>query len=212
MTFKQKRSSEMTNAKVLLVIALVLSSTAAWSTPLANPGFETGDFSGWTLGGSCLDATDLGAGPCWSGIAANPVYEGTYAARFGSQPESSTLSQFVDLPSGSYTLNFYLRLTTANPKGSNTFDPANYIYVNWGGHQIGSLESLDASTVWSKYSFDLESYGASSLLFEFRQDFVGDFFIDDITLDTRTPEPGTICLFGLGLACLGLARRRFGRA
>ncbi len=200
----------MTNAKVLLVIALVLSSTAAWSTPLANPGFETGSFSGWTLGGACTGVVNPDPGPCWSGLVTSPVYEGSYAARFGSQPNSSTLSQSVDLPLGGYTLNFYLRLTTGDPKGRGGFDPANLVYVYFGGHKVGSLESLDASSVWTKYSYNIESYGVTDLMFEFRQDTVGDFFIDDITVDTRTPEPGTICLFGLGIACLGLARRKFG--
>lgn len=201
----------MSNAKVLLVIAVVLSSTAAWSLPLANPGFEDGTFSGWTLGGACAGFPDTGGGPdCWSSVVGSPVYEGSYAARFGSQPDSATLSQLVDLPIGSYTLSFYLRLTTANPKGSGFFDPANLIYVYFGGNKVGSLESLDASSVWTKYSFDIESYGGpTNLMFEFRQDFTGDFFIDNVALDANVPEPGTVCLFGLGIACLGLVRRKW---
>lgn len=198
----------MTNAKVLLVIALVFSSTAAWSLPLANPGFESGTFSGWTLGGSC---TNIAGPDCWSGIVTNPAYEGTYAARFGSQPTSATLSQLVDLPAGAYTVNFHLQLTTGNPKGRGGFVPANLVYTYWGGDRIGSLESLDASSFWTKYSYDFESYGVTSLMFEFRQDIVGDFFFDDVTIDARAPEPGTICLFGLGIACLALARRKFRR-
>ncbi len=70
----------------------------AVSNPVANPGFETGTFSGWTA----------------SGVAAVTTFShsGSYACTLGDANPStdSTASQTFTLPAGATTLSFWYRV------------------------------------------------------------------------------------------------------
>jgi len=205
----------MRNRNLVVVLMALLGASAGWADPVANPGFETGDFTGWTLGGACTGVSPTSNGPCWSDVVNSTPYglvEGSYSGKFGAQPDPMTISQSITIPAADYyEVSFWMALTTGNPKGyagsgNPLFDPANFLRVSWGGVQVGDLHDLDAAG-WARYSFPITSTGAPMTLeFEIRQDNTGDFFLDDISIDI--PEPATLALIGLGLACLALIRRR----
>ncbi|MEO5960247.1 MAG: carbohydrate binding domain-containing protein, partial [Opitutaceae bacterium] len=68
--------------------------------PLVNPGFETGDFTGWTLSGN-------------SGFISitNDAHSGDFAASFGAVGSQTLLAQTVvaTVPGATYTVDFWLR-------------------------------------------------------------------------------------------------------
>lgn len=71
---------------------------------VANGGFEAGDLSGWTVGGTARTATLLTSG----------AQAGTRAARLGSTQQTngeSTLSQTFTAPAGSSQLSLYYSMT-----------------------------------------------------------------------------------------------------
>ncbi len=70
---------------------------------VTNPGFETGDFTGWTVDGD-TDAADI------SKDASN-VHAGTYGLHYWKgEPFAFTLSQTItDLPDGTYSLSAWIQ-------------------------------------------------------------------------------------------------------
>src|SRR5690242_17603033 len=77
-----KKSSKRLLVCVAAVAAIVLvGATAAFAATLTNPGFETGNLSGWNAvseGEGAWGVTSTGSGECTSGTLA-PA-SGTYAA------------------------------------------------------------------------------------------------------------------------------------
>ncbi|MFC7487066.1 hypothetical protein ACOCJ7_01020 [Knoellia sp. CPCC 206453] len=75
---------------------------------LVNGGFEAGDLSGWTVGGTAKVAS----------VVSTSAQEGTRAARLGSTEPSnggSTLSQTFTAPAGSSQLSLYYSQTCPDP-------------------------------------------------------------------------------------------------
>lgn len=73
-------------------------------SPLTNGGFEAGDLSGWTAGGTARVTSVVSAG----------AHEGTRAVRLGASTETngeSTVSQTFTAPSGSARLSVWYSMT-----------------------------------------------------------------------------------------------------
>jgi MYXO-CTERM domain-containing protein len=188
-----------------LFVTLLLASSAFASSIVTNGGFETGDFTGWSLTGNpCTPSNQY----CGVSSASDPnfpipVYSGTYAAYFGPVGADTYLDQTLSLaPSTTYTLTFsldefispdpahgYVNFVGVSVDGSQLFADGNM--ANTGGYE---QESLIFSTAPS---------GNSGLLqFAFRND-LGYFFLDDVSV-TSSPEPASwlLLLSGLALAFL----------
>jgi MYXO-CTERM domain-containing protein len=195
-----------------MVLALALAAGPARANLVTNGGFETGDFTGWTLTGS-------GGGVAIDSTAA---HSGTYDAAFAliNGGTTATLSQAIATTAGqSYSLSFWL-LDQANPSGNDTMT------VTFGGFTDAVLWSGLNATSYANVQLTVPGSditgSSTSLSFQASIDpnpsgvpdvgtAGGPFNLDDIVLTANTaaaPEPPAAWLLAFGVAALGLAARR----
>lgn len=179
-----------------LVAAAFIGLASSANAMVMNGGFEAGDFTGWSLGGNTGNSAVSG---CCN-------YTGTYGAYFGPTGSVGTLSQTISTMAGaSYTIDFWLR------NGNSV--PPHFFSAAFDGMTLNTINAAGVFQ-YTQFSYMATATGTNTLLqFSFQHD-AGLWNIDDVSVTlvpqtgTPIPEPGTLALFGLGLAGLGLARRR----
>jgi hypothetical protein len=192
--------------RISIVLALFAFSTAAFAQNLVqNGGFETGDFTDWTLSGDTGLIGVCSVSNCPGGYA---PYDGTYSAYFGPVGDTATISQTITTtPGDTYTLSFYL----ANPVGGTP----NYFSASLGNSSF-SFTNFGVAFNWQQFSLSTVATGdQTTLSFTFRND-PAYWFLDDVSVTQGTsgtvPEPGTLVLFGSGLLGMaGVIRRKLNR-
>jgi hypothetical protein len=155
---------------------------------VANCGFETGDFTAWTLTGNTGFTGVTGGGYANSG---------NFGAFFGQVGSDGFLSQTLPTVAGTVGVSFYLFSPGGTP---------NDFTVSWDGVDIGPDLVNSGAFAYTQYAFNLTSLGNDTLRFTFRQDpsFWG---LDDVVV-AQTPEPGTMGMLFLGLGTVIHAVRR----
>jgi hypothetical protein len=188
------------------------SSLCATSANLvANCGFETGDFTSWTLAGNDVpgelnnlygvEGTD--PFPLPGGTAPN---SGLFQAYFADQnADPTTLSQVLSTGvGGQYTITFYLAQELVGPGTVN-----NSVVVTFGGTTLTTMTDV-AVQGYTRYSFTATATSPTTTLsLRFGND-VGEFLLDDVQV--QSPEPATWGLMLFAGLALFLGRRKFGRA
>jgi alpha-tubulin suppressor-like RCC1 family protein len=148
---------------------------------VANGGFETGDFTGWSIAESAKASTASVV------TDAQEVHSGTY----GAQCRLVTLSQTLNtIPGMNYTLSFWL-----NPQGPGT----NQITVSWNG--LALLDQTNLPEVgWTNFQFTVTGAGPGAALqfvFPISPGDVSDICaLDDVSVVPQV-QPG---ITGLSLA------------
>jgi len=171
---------------VTLFALLVGASAPARADIVVNGGFETGDFSGWTLNDPSLGTFVSSA---FGGYVPN---SGQYFAALGASGLLGTVSQDLNTTAGStYTLDYFL--------ASDGFTP-NEFAVAWGGTTLFDQVNIPAQG-YVEYTFQVTATGASTNLTFFERDDNGFLSLDDVSATANAvPEPSSFTLFVLGMA------------
>lgn len=182
--------------KISLAGLLFLFSISNANAALINMGFETGDFTGWSLSGTGSVKSD----------SDHP--EGNY---YGSITGNSSLLQSTSF-SGGETIEFMWKFV------ANDYLPFND-FAFFVGDQYFSLASVSTvgnfgNSGWNKFSHTVASTYFGPVLFGIAN--IGDNAIaSELKLDavSAVPVPAAIWLFGSALMGLvGFSRRKFGSA
>lgn len=188
------------SAVAILTVALWGTSVARAGNLVTNGGFETGDFTGWTLSGNMANP-----GTDW-GVDNTDPHSGTYEAFFGAVGSPIFLKQTLATTVGqTYTINFWLD-QTVDPNGPYH----NYFTASFEGTTIDALSNIVAQP-YTEYTFTEKATSASSVLQFSFQNGAGFFDIDDISVSPKSstiPEPSSLILIAPGLAALYFLRKR----
>jgi hypothetical protein len=189
----------------LLAVGMIGMSGVASANLIQNGGFETGSFSGWSTSG----LTCSGVGSSFGGATGGCVgYDadpgpngGAYAAYLGTAAGGGIISQtFATYAGQSYFLDFDLAIGAYNGSPS-----PNSFVAQVDGLTLFSILNAPAQG-FSHYSFNFIGSGSLMNLSLISGNAPSFFILDDVSV--RVPEPGTLAVFGLFAAGLGLIRRR----
>jgi len=119
-----------------------------------NGGFETGDFTGWTLAGDGGNLNYVDD----SGLFVAP-HSGTYCALLGEPGFLAHLSQTLPTVTGQkYLISIWLN----NPLAGSSSDP-NEFSVSWNGSKLYDKKNI-AQVNWTNLQFTVKATGGSTIL------------------------------------------------
>lgn len=183
------------------VLAILFAGALQGNNIVTNPGFETGNFTGWALSGdttfTSVDSFSPHSGRFGAGL-------GTSAGAPGSTGSiTQTLATSAGVP---YVIEFWV----------NTAVRPNFFSVSFGGNVLDSLTDITTSPsilppVYNLFSYTaLASSASTDLVFTFRHD-AWAWDLDDVSVEAATavPEPGSSLLVAGGLIALLAALRRY---
>jgi hypothetical protein len=185
---------------VWFALAAAISGPATAANLVLNPGFETGDFTDWTVTGDgvAIDNVFPNTGCCDAAFSATTV-----------DATPGVLSQTLSTSAGqAYTLSFAL-LDEAGFSGA-------LFTVQFGGFSVtitgdmaappGDLPSLYTAETFAVPGADIVS-GSTVLAFEGLSDPISgiNWNLDDASVTAvATPELSTWALLVVAFACLGI--------
>ena len=156
---------------------------------VANGGFETGDFSGWTRSGNLGD----------TGVNATSANSGQFGAFLGPVGSQGFLSQALTTVVGqSYELSYFLKNDGGSP---NNFS------VSVGSTTLKSLTDSLAFPFEKFTSSFVATAAATPLTFAFQQN-PAYFRLDDVSVTSATAIPTPALLPGLIGLGFGVLRKR----
>jgi hypothetical protein len=172
-------------------VPAVASLVATTATPnlVTNGGFETNDFTGWTLSG------DRGDDGVFTGVAGTArVHSGTHAAHFGPGTLVFLTQSLATTPGTSYNLDFWL----SNPidGGGTGVGNQTELLVKVGAHGSTLTTLTDVVNAprfnYTHYTFAFTATSSSTdLQFGFAHP-PDEFYLDDVSVTPTTLTAGVM--------------------
>ena len=179
------------------LLSLAQTATASFIT---NGGFETGDFTGWSLTGNVNGSTRV------TDTISDPTYlhvhSGNYGVVSGPQFPDVYLSQTLSTSAGqAYIVDYWL--------AANGGSYRNEFTVSWNGTLLNSIVN-SAAFSFTEFTFNVTGTGTDTLTFGMAHP-TGAWGLDDVSVTpsvTQTPIPPALWLIGSALAGVAGLRRR----
>jgi len=151
--------------KIILSASALVGLQAYGQNLVQNPGFETGTFADWTIGGIFT-----------GGVVGGAAHSGSYGAvLFPQFPLTASLSQNIPVNSGDeYDVSFWL----ASPGEFNS------IAASFGGSQLLNITS-SSFFFYTEFTYNDVAEGNGDLSFTFGGP--GWFYLDDVSVTDVTP-------------------------
>ena len=207
----------------LAAIAAALAFAApAWAADVcqtggnlvANCGFESGTFDGWTVAGTDVPAAQdvlygvETADPYPIATGGTAPSSGDFQAYFSDQAANPiTLSQtFATKVGTTYTVSFALAQYDVNDPFDTSF--VNALAASFGGSTLLTFKN-SADFGYTTYTYDVTATSASSTFQIVTSDTTGEFLVDSVSVAAPVPEPAAPLMIAAGLGLLAtIARRR----
>ena len=196
-------------AAAAAISTFVAGAVFAQTNLIANSGFETGDFTGWTLAGETRPDHSFVSNPAYyPGWDEWLPRSGNAFAALGAVGGNLSLSQtFATTPGAGYTFFFYLGSDGEKPNGITVF---------WNGSPVLTLSDRPetpghdlingpAAAAYVGYGFNRVASGPTTTIqFDSRND-QGWWALDDVSV--TLPEPASPGALGAGIALLAVCAR-----
>ena len=146
---------------------------AATANLVVNGGFESGDFSGWTLSGNS-SGNQIYIAPT---VFPGEVHTGSYSAGLGSMNRTDgILTQNIATTAGQhYTLSFWIE------SDNNGSTPINHFAAEWNGQTLMAVTDAPNSG-YQLYTFDVVGINGNSVLEFDAYNHPDAWRLDDVTL------------------------------
>lgn len=172
---------------VILSAAAVALVAAAANAQVTNGGFETGDFTGWTLG----------AGINYTTVQTFAAHSGSWGCYTGPIPANSISQNLTGVNAGdTVEVHFWLALSGSPNSFSATLDGLNLVAPMVDSGDFGYTEFVGTVNVTN---------ANPALVFTFYNS-PSYWSMDDVSAIV-TPTPGAAAVLGLGGLAMGRRRR-----
>ena len=191
------------------VTSLIVSAGLCQANLLTNPGFETGDFTGWAVGG-------------WYNGTDDDAHTGDYGA---SREITSAIEgenyfvaeQWVPVTGAlSYDLSGWMRIAGI-PNASESFLELRWINASGGSEGQFGTAHLAETQDYTQYSLLAQLAPANAvtarvaLVVHTTGGTITDtawHTFDDLDFEQTIPEPTTMAFVGLGISMAAILRKR----